>query len=88
MDDVIVISSPLHKASTVSFKLTNRSKSFSTFNARFTSDSDAEFSVSPKSGLLEPYGNEGTQFTVSFTPVEYGKTKSATLIIETEDMFW
>lgn len=78
----------MHKTSTVTFRLTNRFKSYSTFNARFTSESDAEFSISPKTGLLAPYGNEGIPFSISFTPVEYGKTKSAVLIIETDDMFW
>lgn len=74
-DDVIVISSPLHKTTSVTFKLTNKSKSFTPFTASFTPDSDAEFTVMPKSGNLESYGREGTTFIVSFTPIEYGKTR-------------
>ena len=54
----------------------------------YTAESDAEFAISPKSGLLEPFGTDGTQFMISFTPVEYGKTRLAELIIETEDMYW
>jgi hypothetical protein len=46
------------------------------FTAYFTTESAAEFLVYPKSGLLEPYGKDGTNFIVSFTPTEYGKAKS------------
>ena len=31
---------------------------------------------------------EGTQFIVSFTPVEYGKMKTGKLIIQTDEMYW
>jgi hypothetical protein len=37
---------------------------------------------------LAKYGSKGTQFFVSFTPVEYGKEKKGKLIIETADMYW
>ncbi len=40
--------------------MTNRKKGFSTFTSKFTPDSDAEFAINPKSGLLEPYGSDGT----------------------------
>jgi hypothetical protein len=39
-------------------------------------------------GVLPPYGHEGTQFVVSFTPHEYGKTLIGRLVIQTEDMQW
>ena len=39
-------------------------------------------------GVLPPYGHEGAQFVVSFTPHEYGKTLIGKLIIQTEDMQW
>lgn len=81
VDDVIVIQSPLQKTSSVSFKLTNHLKAYAEFNAFFTADSAAEFIVYPKTGLLEPYGKEGTNFIVSFTPTEYGKAKIGRLII-------
>ncbi len=68
--------------------MSNRKKEYSNFSAKFSAESDPEFSVQPKSGLLEPYGQEGTQFTVSFTPVEYGKIRKGNLIIETDDMYW
>ena len=88
MDDIITIQSPLHKTSSVSFKLTNHMKAFAEFTAHFTADSAAEFVVHPKQGLLEPYGKEGTNFIVSFTPTEYGKAKIGKLVIQTEEMQW
>lgn len=56
--------------------------------AKFTPDSDAEFAVTPKTGILASHGTEGTRFTISFTPVEYGKIRKAKLIIETDEMYW
>jgi len=50
IDDSIVIQSPLQKTSSVSFKLSNHLKSFADFNAFFTADSAAEFTVYPKNG--------------------------------------
>ena len=88
VDDVIIIQSPLHKTSSVSFKLTNHMRTFAEFNSFFTPDSAAEFVVYPKTGLLEPYGKEGTNFVVSFTPTEYGKAKVGKLVIQTEEMQW
>lgn len=87
-DDTILISSPLNKTTSVSFKLTNKTKNYSKFTAAFSPESDAEFSVIPKIGDLEPYGREGTTFIISFTPVEYGKIRKGKLVIQTEDMYW
>lgn len=87
-DDIIVLSAPLDTVDTVSFRLTNRFKNYATFGAKFTPDSDPEFSVTPTTGILEPYGRDGTLFSISFSPVEYGKAKTGKLIIETEDMYW
>ena len=72
----------------MSFKLTNHLKAYAEFTAFFTADSAVEFVCHPKSGLLEPYGKEGTNFIVSFTPTEYGKTKVGKLVIQTEEMQW
>lgn len=56
VDDIIVIQSPLHKTSSVSFKLSNHMRTFAEFSSFFTPDSAPEFVVYPKNGLLEPYG--------------------------------
>jgi hypothetical protein len=87
-DDIITIYSPLNKTSSVSFKLTNRFKTYAPFTAYFLPFSDPEFSVMPKSGELEPYGREGKNFIISFTPIEYGKMKRGKLIIETDELYW
>lgn len=50
VDDTILIQSPLHKTSSVSFRLSNHLKNFADFNAYFTHDSASEFTVYPKSG--------------------------------------
>ncbi|CAD8120824.1 unnamed protein product [Paramecium sonneborni] len=81
-DDVIIINSPLNKTTNVSFKLTNKTKNYAKFFAGFTPDSDAEFSIIPKVGDLEPYGREGTTFVISFTPIE------CKLTIQTVEMYW
>jgi hypothetical protein len=88
IDDVISITSPLNKTSSVSFKLTNHRGAYADFNAFFTHDSATEFTVFPKTGTLEPYGKEGTNFIVSFTPTEYGKPKIGKLVIQTEEVQW
>jgi hypothetical protein len=88
VDDVIEIKSPLHKTSSVSFRLCNHTRVYADFQAFFTHDSATEFSIYPKSGVLEPFGKEGTNFIVSFTPTEYGKNKIGKLIIQTEEMQW
>jgi hypothetical protein len=86
VDDTILIQSPLQKTSSVSFRLSNHLKTMADFSAFFTPDSAGEFVVYPKSGLLEPYGKDGTNFIVSFTPTEYGKMKMGKLVIQTEEM--
>lgn len=46
-DDVIILSAAIGESDTVSFKLTNRFKTFATFHSHFTEETDSEFSVSP-----------------------------------------
>jgi len=88
VDDIIVIQSPLQKTSSVSFRLTNHIKQQSEFTAFFTEGSATEFTCQPNKGLLEPYGKDGTNFIVSFTPTVYGKPKVGTLVIQTDEMQW
>merc|ERR1711939_499601 len=88
IDDVIVISSLLGQPSSVTFSLTNQFTVYTPFKAYFTPDSALEFSVEPKSGLLEPYGSAGTQFVVSYTSTAYGRVDTGRLVILTEEMQW
>jgi len=55
-DDVIMIRSPMNKTSSVTFKLTNIAKRAAPFKAYFTPESDSEFTVIPKTGLLSKHG--------------------------------
>merc|ERR1711871_149828 len=88
IDDTIVISSLLGQPSSVTFSLTNQFTVYTPFKAYFTPDSALEFSVEPKSGLLEPYGSAGTQFVVSYTSTAYGRVDTGRLVILTEEMQW
>ena len=88
LDDTLHLSSPLHQTSSLSFKLSNRFKSYANFQAYFTHASDPEFSIIPKQGVLEPYGKEGSLFIVSFAHVAYGKQREGTLVIETEEILF
>ena len=54
-DDTVLITSAINKTSSVSFKLHNYSKHNADFVAGFTPDSDSEFSISPKTGILEAH---------------------------------
>jgi len=47
-DDLIVISSPLNRTTSVSFKLTTHRKKTAFFTASFTPESDPEFTIMPK----------------------------------------
>jgi len=55
-DDVINIRSLMNKTSSVTFKLTNIAKRSAPYEAYFTPESDSEFTVMPKSGLLSKHG--------------------------------
>lgn len=89
IDDTIKIEAMIHTTQSVSFSLANQFEIFSDFKAYMTPDSPSEFKVFPATGLLEPMSSkEGTQFQVSFTPVEYGKQYVGKLLIVTEDMQW
>jgi hypothetical protein len=88
VDDTIIIESQINKSHSVAFKLTNQLKAFAEFEAFFTPESNSCFSVMPTQGVLEPFGREGTQFVVTFSPNEYGAAKIGRLIIQTDDMRW
>ena len=88
VDDTIVIEAMMNQTSSVSFKMSNHFNAYSDFTAKFTPDSPYEFTVYPNEGVLEPPGHDGTNFIVSFTPTEYGKTQIGRLVIQTEEMQW
>eukprot|EP01034_Spumella_vulgaris_P029495 gene29495-36557_t len=87
-DDRIKLCAAVGAQDKVAFKLNNRFLGFSNFQAYFTAKSSPHFSVSPSTGVLAPYGAEGTPFTVTFSPKVYGNIEIGTLVILTEDAQW
>ena len=89
VDDNIAIEAALKTTSVVTFRLVNRIPAYSPFQAFFSTDSALSFSVSPSSGLLgPPESSDGAAFSVSFSPVEYGRRERGRLIIQTEETTW
>lgn len=80
-DDQFEIVTDINKATSVAFRLNNRNKHYAKFKAFFTSGSDMEFSLKPKSGDLEPYGREGTLFEVTFAPTQYKNCWNGKIVI-------
>ena len=64
VDDIIQIQARVNKSRSIQFSLTNKYKKYAKFTAIFTNDSDNEFNVIPREGLLAPFGSEGTVFTI------------------------
>lgn len=87
-DDVLNIQAALNKTTEISFKLTNYFIKTADFIAYYTHNSSSEFNVIPKEGILDQSGRDGTQFIVTYSPIEYGKVKIANLIIETDEVQW
>ena len=87
-DDILYIKSSLGKESFIAFKLKNIFNKNDRFIAYFSHDSSSEFNVTPREGILEPNEKEGTQFSVCYLPIEYGKVKVGKLIIETDEVQW
>jgi hypothetical protein len=55
-DDTIFLTAPLGKTTSIAFRLTNITKSPTEFQADFTPESDSEFSIMPKTGILDALG--------------------------------
>lgn len=87
--ETLTIVSQLNIKKTIHFRLFNSDKKNSNaFIAYFTQDSDSEFVVNPTKGILEPAINDGTVLEVSYLPTQYGKAKTGTLIVETDQFYW
>ncbi|KAJ9446795.1 hypothetical protein DIPPA_05915 [Diplonema papillatum] len=92
-DDVIILEAAVAQRSSVAFLLKNVFEEPLNYRCYFTVESAAEFSVSPAKGTLKPAvpvpkPTPSTQFVVSFTSSQYGKTLQGMLIIETDLMEW
>lgn len=71
-DDVVRLVAPVGGADKVTFRLSNRFLGYSHFQAYFSVKSSSHFRVSPVSGVLAPFGSDGTPFVVTFAPTSYG----------------
>jgi hypothetical protein len=87
-DDIVQMIAPVGGNDFAKFRLSNRFLGLSHFDAYFTKESSPHFKVSPTNGVLAPYGTNGTEFTVNFSPVVYGTKDIGNLIISTEDAQW
>ncbi|XP_027731257.1 cilia- and flagella-associated protein 47 [Vombatus ursinus] len=89
VDDVINIEGiGLFKESTVAFRLTSQTRSPESFTAYFLPGSDQEFFVKPQMGELLPVHTAGTLIRVGFKPRMYSRKHQATLVIQTENIYW
>jgi hypothetical protein len=87
-DDRIHLIAPVTGSDMVKFRLSNRFLGISNFTARFAPGSSPHFRVSPTAGALAPFGSNGTEFSIMFSPTTYGIRELANLVIETDDAQW
>ena len=87
-DDTIRLTAAVGGIDKVAFRLSNRFLGPSSYQAYFTAKSSLHFSISPSSGVLQPYGSEGSPFVVTFAPLEYGGRDQAQLVVVTDDAQW
>ncbi|XP_016288857.2 cilia- and flagella-associated protein 47 isoform X1 [Monodelphis domestica] len=89
VDDVINIEGiGLFKESSVAFRLTSQTQYPESFTAYFLPGSDREFFVKPQMGELLPIHTAGTLISVGFKPQMYSRKHQATLVIQTENIYW
>lgn len=72
----------------MSFRLTNRTKYPSPFEAHITEESDACFDVESRKGMLDGFGCNGTVFYVTFRPTENRVKYNGLVVVETGEMVW
>jgi hypothetical protein len=66
VDDEIRIEGHVNRTSSVSFRITNQFDTEAPFKAFFSSESPPEFSVTPTTGMLEPYGKTFAEIYLDF----------------------
>ena len=92
-DDTIHLEAAMSQRGSVAFALANVFGEDLAYRAYYTSDSAAEFTVSPAKGVLPAAAGAATEqqpvrFVVSFSSSQYGKTLNGTLVIETDLIEW
>ncbi|XP_072869917.1 cilia- and flagella-associated protein 47 [Chlorocebus sabaeus] len=78
----------LFKESVFELRLKSQTRNPEPFTAHFLPGSDVEFFVRPQAGELLPCNTNGTLITVGFKPKMYCRKYKATLVIQTEEMYW
>ncbi|XP_054329037.1 cilia- and flagella-associated protein 47 [Pongo pygmaeus] len=78
----------LFKESVFELRLKSQTRNSEPFTAHFLPGSDLEFFVKPQAGELLPFNTNGTLITVGFKPKMYCRKYKATLVIQTEEMYW
>mmetsp|Transcript_32437 Transcript_32437/g.62457 ORF Transcript_32437/g.62457 Transcript_32437/m.62457 type:complete len:342 (-) Transcript_32437:370-1395(-) len=74
------------QTSVTEIQVKNDFNTFAPYRVLFTADSSPEFDVSPTAGTLNRRSGEPLNLIVRFTPQTYGEPRTATLVVETEDM--
>jgi hypothetical protein len=91
-DDTIRVEAAVHTTTSVAFRLQNFKSGPTPFRASLSADTPAQFSVTPRSGVLPPpgeldaAGQPGALFVVTFAPSEYGQALHGALHITAERM--
>ncbi|GAB1302928.1 Cilia and flagella-associated protein 47 [Apodemus speciosus] len=89
VEDVINIQGiGLFKTAETEFRLTSQTRYYEPFVAHFLPGSDREFFVKPHCGELPPFYTKGILIVVGFKPRMYSKKYQATLVIQTEEIYW
>ncbi|XP_060230649.1 cilia- and flagella-associated protein 47 [Meriones unguiculatus] len=89
VEDVIDIQGiGLFKTSVMEFRLTSQTRYYEPFMAYFLPGSDKDFFVKPNSGELPPFYTKGIVISVGFKPRMYSKKYQATLVIQTDEIYW
>ncbi|XP_040600110.1 cilia- and flagella-associated protein 47 isoform X2 [Mesocricetus auratus] len=78
----------LFKTSVTEFRLTSQTRYYEPFTAHFLPGGDRDFFVKPQSGELPPFYTKGIVIVVGFKPRMYSKKYQATLVIQTDEIYW
>lgn len=87
-DDTIRLTAAVGRRDQVMIRLSNRFLGYSQYQAYFTAKSSPHFTVNPTSGVLAPFGVDGTPFVITYAPLVYASREIATLIVMTDEVQW
>ncbi|XP_035293456.1 cilia- and flagella-associated protein 47 [Cricetulus griseus] len=89
VEDIIDIQGiGLLKTSVTEFRLTSQTRYYEPFTAYFLPGGDRDFFVKPHRGELPPFYTKGILIIVGFKPRMYSKKYRATLVIQTDEIYW